>query len=218
MKKTHKAVAVAVALNMVAVLYMSYLALYPFKVLKINNSPVPIENQPVADGTVVIYEVNYCKYRRVEATARRQLVEVDKGVSIDLPSTINNIDVGCHKYVNRSTIIPEGTPAGRYKITIRTEYQVTSLQKVRYQYETQAFGVYDDEANSRDAMFDQQGNIVLPTAKSTPPAVNQEEASGGVGPNTSSSSSSQTGGDSQPGFIRQTVNGIINAVTGIKLP
>lgn len=111
---------------------------YPFNILKINVSPLPISSHTVKAGTKVSYTMDYCKYYPMEAVELRQLQDT---VTFPLDSSPSDLPVGCHKVTRLPVVIPDDIPAGDYKITVNVSYKPFPWREVEYRLETESFKV-----------------------------------------------------------------------------
>jgi len=126
-------------LGMMAIVtaYFFYWTLYPFKVVEINNNPVPVAEKVVRQGGPITYTVNFCRFTDVPAVSTRVYVD---GIEFYTPAIISQFPVGCYLKSFTATV-PDSLPPGEYHLEIRNAYQINKLREVPITFETQKFTV-----------------------------------------------------------------------------
>lgn len=123
---------------LISILYIYYLAFFPFKTVVYNNAPFPVVTQTVSSGQQLVYTVNLCVDRDTYGTMTRELV----GSSIINVSQVEFTSLrGCHVGNDTTIIVPTYTPAGRYRVEGMVCSRATSLQNRCQSIRTQYFEV-----------------------------------------------------------------------------
>lgn len=110
--------------------YISYLLLWPFKIVEIKQ---PLKVISISKEELV-YEVDYCKYIDGPATVTRQLINHQ---IIFLPVVVTNLPKGCNKSERRLEL-PRLAP-DTYRLRISTTYEINKLRSETFIYETEPF-------------------------------------------------------------------------------
>jgi hypothetical protein len=129
------------------VLYLSYIALFPFRTLDVKNQPLPIINSrhlsgyslpTIKAGDTLIYKSDYCRYTRVPSTLVRTIIGP---TVITIAQDNGTSDTGCHTVEVANTVIPSYAPPGIYYLKISVCFQVTALQNKCQKIRTEDFEV-----------------------------------------------------------------------------
>lgn len=122
------------------VFYVSYLLFWPVKILVYANHPFTVlnDNKTVKAGDILIYEVDYCKYKNVSAMIDKQFIN---DVILETPDLEGNLTVGCFQKTSMTTLVPIIAPPGKYHLNIIATYRVNSLRTEVITHETEEFTV-----------------------------------------------------------------------------
>ena len=137
---------IIMTVNVLALLYVGYLAYWPFKVIDVEPQPYVLQDTTIASGEYIYYTFHYCKYYNVKAEILHQLegkAEIRLAESTPAPDlhdpTLRLVDT-CAT-TTKGVYIPKHTPAGEYVLKEYVDYQVNPLQVVSYVFETEPFTV-----------------------------------------------------------------------------
>ena len=122
----------------IILLYVSYLQLYPFEPLVIND--VTLMSERVTQGGNVLVHIDVCKNCDYPATVSKYLKD---GLVYALPSVVTNSEQGCKRYTS-VTHIPENLPKGVYKLHVVYTYHI-GFRDIRVEYTTEEFEVLKHE-------------------------------------------------------------------------
>lgn len=118
--------------------YIAYLKLWPVQTVHYNNDTFEIKNSPLHAGDTLIYEVDYCRYTRLDAHFTRTLV----GDSIiTFPEQNSNVEPGCRKVEVRNTTIPSYVPPGRYHLELTVCFDINPIRTICHYPKTEEFEV-----------------------------------------------------------------------------
>lgn len=118
--------------------YVLYQLYYPVKVLEPLNVPYPVLTPVVKVGDRLTIVSKYCKYGTFPMTVSRQLQGETFITLAPLTPTLPN---GCHESKAASTVIPTGTPPGRYRLVYATSIQINAFRTITVAAETREFSV-----------------------------------------------------------------------------
>lgn len=129
-----------IALGILLVIYVTYLAIYPFKVSTVYQPyRVLNEKQQVKRGDDLVFEISYTKYLNVKTTSERSFVCND-GNLIALAASTSNLPVGTHTLIVQVNV-PTKTPLGTCVFRQEIEYYVNKLQTQQKTFMSQPFTV-----------------------------------------------------------------------------
>lgn len=125
-----------IALGAGALLTYLFFVLYPYKTFEVKSAKVLTHE--VKAGTVVFYQVDYCKETTHGSSVQRQLVS--DTVAIPYPPVTSVAKEGCHK-VKIPLEIPSSTPSGEYTLRVAATFKVNALREITTNFETDTFTV-----------------------------------------------------------------------------
>ncbi len=131
---------IALLLSGLVFLILMYMLYWPVRTIEPRTQPYKVVTQTVAVGKPILYVVDSCKYVDLPALVTRQLVN-DNGQQQTLPSTTSNVPTGCNKSISSTTVIPVGTPLGRYHLDLTLTYQINSFRQTVVRVSTERFDV-----------------------------------------------------------------------------
>ena len=109
----------------------------PVKVFEVKGDS-KILTPVVKTGDYVRYETSYCKYKDIESTVSKVLVN---GLFFSYsPYQTRSLKLGCHT-VEVFSQIPHFIDAGTYHITISSQFKVNPLRTEVINYKTEEFKV-----------------------------------------------------------------------------
>jgi hypothetical protein len=119
---------------------------YPYKIMEIKNpQSLVVDKEIYQAGDRIAYVLDYCKYKRIQGTVSRSLVD---GILVNYSPLISDLETGCFKLKRNDLVIPEFTPTGIYHISSSVEYKINPLRTITITYRTVDFQVenttYDD--------------------------------------------------------------------------
>ena len=116
---------------------MTYWAILPVDVLKINKLPVPVTvPENIKSGRILMLKFDYCKYTGSKGLVERTLVS-DRNV-ITLPSYEDTSPAGCNK-ADVPTVLPYTIIEQEYNIHYKITYQVNPLREVVEEFDSEKF-------------------------------------------------------------------------------
>ena len=138
--------AIIMTVNMLAVLYVAFLAFYPFNVVGIEPQPYVLKSTTIQPGSYIFYTFHYCKHYDVQAQILHQLsgetvIRLENQAPLpDIDDATIRLGEGCGT-TTKGVYIPKHTPEGRYVMTEHVEFQVNPFQKKHYEFVTEPFTV-----------------------------------------------------------------------------
>lgn len=124
---------------LMAMLYIIYLALWPFPVINYTHVPMHVLTHTLRPGDMLSYELSYCKPEGVgPISISRQLVN---DVVIELPEITDSMEDGCHTMTITRDQIPEFAPPGQYRLRQVVSFHVSPLQHRIVVIDTESFTV-----------------------------------------------------------------------------
>lgn len=124
------------------VVYIAYLAFYPFRSIKVNVNPAKVITKTVQAGAPLIYELDYCRYTDVPA----QFVRTLRGPTlITLNVGFGQGAMGCQTIRVNNTVIPDYALPGKYHLEVTSCYKVSPLQNRCINFRTEDFMVTAEE-------------------------------------------------------------------------
>lgn len=194
------------AVDVFILLFGFYILLVPVKVVDVHGlDAIANPNKTMVAGSVVAYQVDYCKYKDAQATIVRNLIGE---LTYTLPPNTNNIPVGCHKIVNRSSIVPLGVEPGVYHIELVATYHLFwGLRPITVRSETEDFTVVTNATEEpSDAAQSVGADTTLPTT--TPAAATRPAASPSVYGTDPVTSEEPSVPSPSPGLLRRLIQGL----------
>jgi len=109
--------------------YWFYLLYIPMNLVVYEPEFLPVDSPVYADGDSVTYHINvYCKYVPARVEVHRQLENLETGELFGVPSVVSNLPPGCVFDISRTFDVPQGVPAGTYRINFIGVYYVNALR------------------------------------------------------------------------------------------
>ena len=137
MKKTLIISYAILILSLLFIGYFSYLAFFPFNVIKYDTTTLPVINKEVSQGENLYYVLGYCKYMNIIPDVKKSFVN---DLLYNLPPSNPITFVGCRNQTNFINI-PAELPLGKYRMNIDVTYKINFLQSRHYQLQTEEFTV-----------------------------------------------------------------------------
>ncbi len=127
------------SLSALVILYISYLLLWPVRVLEVKTQPLPLSASRVRPGDVATLTFDYCKYRHIQSRITVELVgeTIPPGLS-----SIRNFEAGCHS-ANLGVTVPESTRPGNYYMAVEFRYEVNQLRTDVQRFDSVPFQVIE---------------------------------------------------------------------------
>ena len=136
MHKLHNVLVILALMICAMLFYGYYLAFWPVEVFEL-NSQITVDKDVYAPGDVVIYTIDYCKHRDLQAQIGFNLVDT---IIIPYAYTETNIPCGCN-VIEGFMIIPTYAPEGTFYFQINSKYNVNFLKEVEYTFKTVEFEI-----------------------------------------------------------------------------
>lgn len=130
-----------VSLSIIALIL--FWTLYPFRVLEIRNSPVPVVEERVEAGKLVYALHNYCKFSDAEGLLERRIVS--DSTSLALPGIPERTKAECRNEVLVPAVVPPQARPGTYRIHHKVTYKVNPLKSLVYEWDSQPFRVVEPD-------------------------------------------------------------------------
>ena len=113
--------------------------LWPYKTVRVLNTPTPITNQDgkVRAGTSLNMHLICEKFVTGRAEVSRSLID---GCVVNVYSGYSDLEPGEMDHIV-SVFIPAWVPPGRYKLRTTYKYDVNPIRAISYTYESQYFEV-----------------------------------------------------------------------------
>jgi hypothetical protein len=117
--------------------YIGFYMLYPFKVLDMPTTPVPVMTKEVEAGGQLEYELDYCRYTYKHSHVTKQFID---GVIYTTPSVETINPVGCHKIIVAMKV-PDTLDTGVYSLRVLINTEVNKLRTIQNEYSTEQFRI-----------------------------------------------------------------------------
>jgi len=128
---------IAMAFALLVIVF--YWVLKPYKLLVINERPLPVMNKVVKRGDTVNYVLDYCKYTDKQAVVSKKFSD---GIEFALPDYRSNNPEGCRTQIV-ATEVPHTLPEGKYILIADYTYQVNPIRWIVVRIHTQVFEVIE---------------------------------------------------------------------------
>lgn len=129
----------------VTVLYISFLLLWPADPIQVVQ-PYHVLTPQVAQGTRLVYEVEYCIKKPITFTVHRELLNLKTRELWMVADRVNILEAGCQKE-NHGLITPLRADLGPYKMLATVVVQINPLRFITYHYETEEFNITEPTVN-----------------------------------------------------------------------
>ena len=126
---------VIVILLILAVAYIGFLHIYPFKIAEV-HSPAKTLTSTVNAGETLQYEIDYCIYVNSPVIITRRIIN---DMVITLPSIETVSKVGCGNDIVGTTVIPKTIPNGTYYMEITATHYINMFRKKTVSWDTEPF-------------------------------------------------------------------------------
>jgi hypothetical protein len=104
----------------------SFWLIYPYKVITINQQPIPVTPKIAKMGSTIYMTIDYCKFMDVTARVEKQFID---SLVYSTPTIFVNNPLGCHTNTI-NVLIPYGLAPETYIIKQTYTYQVNPLRTV----------------------------------------------------------------------------------------
>ena len=133
---------VIIAVAAIILLYVAYLALYPFKTVDLVQ-PIKVlnENREVAKGDDLRLEIDYVKHGSYPATSDKNILCAD-GNLVTLSSSETNLPAGKQKFMVMVTV-PAKTSFGPCYLEYVNVYHINPLRDIAKTWRTEIFTVVE---------------------------------------------------------------------------
>jgi hypothetical protein len=128
--------AVTILLAFSLIFTIGWWLFYPYRIITFEGNP-KIINPVVKAGTIVKYNISYCKYMNLGATVTTAFVN---DLIYTIPPTETNNLIGCHTKTF-STLIPKELPEGTYFIQKLYRYKINPIRDIDIKTKTETFQV-----------------------------------------------------------------------------
>lgn len=120
------------------VIYSSFVSLYPYKTLVVNEAKAVTET--VKAGDLFMYSVDYCKYTDKPATVYRTFHSIDESQLIPFPAVSTITVAGCNvAKIPLQTFVT--IPPGQYYLLVDAVFQMNSQREIHVVFKTNEFTV-----------------------------------------------------------------------------
>lgn len=118
---------------------------YPYEPLTFKGDVFKIVNKKVAQGELLKYVSDYCKYTNSSASVTRSFVN---GIVYTTPTVVTSRDCGCHKITIGATV-PKELPVGNdYRLEMVYQYKVNPLRTITIKRSSENFSVIESPKNT----------------------------------------------------------------------
>ena len=121
--------------------YFGFYILYPFKVLDLPKTPVPVLTKDVLAGGQLEYELEYCRYTAKHSHITKQFID---GIIYTTPSVETINPIGCQKIIVAMQV-PKTLATGVYSVRVLINTEVNKLRTIQDTYTTEQFRVTSEQ-------------------------------------------------------------------------
>jgi len=111
---------------------------YPYRTIEY-FAPATVINKTVKAGSLVHYQIDYCKYIKQSEVVDRQFVD---GIIYAVPTVKPYLPKGCAVKI-QTLVVPENLPPSVYRLKIYVTYQVNPIRWITHEFETDRFNVIE---------------------------------------------------------------------------
>lgn len=138
MTKFEKILMFALGLIFILIVWLTIIAIYPFKVIDINR-PFKVLTPVVKQGGLLQYQVSATKLMPLTGTKKCSL---EDGIIYFLPNIDSKLALGDHSEIV-GIPIPNSLPEGNYRYHCVVDYEIIFFRKVTTEFYTEPFKVIE---------------------------------------------------------------------------
>lgn len=142
---------VIIGIVILGILRLSTWLIQPSQVLRVNNSPVPVQPPEVRDGGNVFLTIDFCKASKATGITTLNLIGETAKAKIAVSWPVDTTPKQCAVFKDVPIPIPAQTPSDVYHAEFVTCYTVNPLKHTCTTFISRSFKVVNSKLNPGDA-------------------------------------------------------------------